>query len=570
MPGVSAVTETSTSLSIHSWSPPPAADQPGSAVKLDTNDDRVISAAWQNNSLWLAGNEACTPAGDAVARSCLRVIEVATNTSIVRQDITFGANGAYYFYPAIRPDGSGNLHVVFTNSSASAFASVSVTGRLATDPLNTLQASAQIRAGGGAQTDSSGRMGDYAGAAVDPSDPSMVWVIGEYIKSTASRNWGTFIAGLRFGMPDLVETAVSDPPATATVGGSFGVTDTVQNIGTGAAGASVTQYAISQSNTQAVNARLLTGSRAVPALAAGGTSTGTVTVTIPSGTAPGTYYLVACADLANAVPESNEANNCRASANTMVVSAAGAPDLVETAVSDPPVSATVGGSFTASDTVQNIGTGSAAASVTRYYLSTDTLRNAGDILLAGTRSVPALAAGASSPGTAAVTIPSGTAPATYFLLACADDTGLVAESNETNNCRASANTVVVSAASGTPDLVETSVSDPPATATVGSSFPVTDTVQNIGTGAAGASVTQYAISQSNTHGVNARLLTGSRAVPALAAGGTSTGTVTVTIPSGTAPGTYYLVACADLANAVPESNEANNCRASAGQVTVGP
>ena len=57
--------------------------------------------------------------------------------------------------------------------------------------------------------------------------------------------------------------------------------------------------------------------------------------------------------------------------------------------------------------------------------------------------MPALGAGASSQGTVTVTIPTSVSPASYFLLACADDTTNVAESNETNNCRASVNTVAV-------------------------------------------------------------------------------------------------------------------------------
>jgi hypothetical protein len=42
-----------------------------------------------------------------------------------------------------------------------------------------------------------------------------------------------------------------------------------------------------------------------------------------------------------------------------------------------------------------------------------------------------------------LTVPAGTAVGTYFLLACADDPPVVLESNETNNCAASAETVVV-------------------------------------------------------------------------------------------------------------------------------
>jgi hypothetical protein len=58
-------------------------------------------------------------------------------------------------------------------------------------------------------------------------------------------------------------------------------------------------------------------------------------------------------------------------------------------------------------------------------------------------------------------------------------------------------------------------------------------------------------------------------VPSLAAGATSSGTVSVMVSSGIATGTYYLLACADD-TLVPETNEGNNCKASTGQVTVGP
>src|SRR5439155_8320241 len=59
-----------------------------------------------------------------------------------------------------------------------------------------------------------------------------------------------------------------------------------------------------------------------PSLTVGANSSGSTTVTIPTSLAAGTYYLGACADHANVIPESNETNNCRASTSTIVVSAA--------------------------------------------------------------------------------------------------------------------------------------------------------------------------------------------------------------------------------------------------------
>src|SRR5207247_2024854 len=124
----------------------------------------------------------------------------------------------------------------------------------------------------------------------------------------------------------------------------------------------------------------------------------------------------------------------------------------------------------------------------------------------------------------------------YFLLACADDTLVVPETNESNNCKASTTKTTVSG----PDLTETSVTNPPATVLDGSSFSVTDTVQNIGSAAAAASTTRYYLS-TTTSKSGARLLTGSRAVPSLASSATSSGTVTVTVGAGEGVGRSLLM-----------------------------
>jgi hypothetical protein len=235
------------------------------------------------------------------------------------------------------------------------------------------------------------------------------------------------------GGPDLVETAVSNPPTTTSTGGTFSVTDTAQNVGGVTAAASNTRYYLSTTTSKG-GARLMTGSRAVTSLTSGATSSGTVTVTVSANTAAGTYFLLACADDTLLVPEMIESNNCKASATQITV---GGADLLETAVSDPPMTVSGGTSFSVTDTGQNAGNGTAAASRTRYFLSTTSSKTLSSILLAGNRSVPSLAPGATSSGSATVTVPSTLPSGTYFLLACQDDTHIVAETNETNNCKAS-------------------------------------------------------------------------------------------------------------------------------------
>ncbi|MBI3804638.1 MAG: hypothetical protein HY282_12845 [Nitrospirae bacterium] len=239
---------------------------------------------------------------------------------------------------------------------------------------------------------------------------------------------------------DLIETAVNNPPAAAVLGVGFTVTDTVFNQGASGSGISTTRYYLSSDTVKSTNDRLLAGSRAVPALASGGSSSGTVTVTAPAGTPAGPYFLLACADDTKGIAESNEGNNCRSSKTIVNVAA---PDLVESAVGAPPATAKQGSVFSVKETVQNVGNAVAGLSTTRYYLSLDTLSNRGDLLLAGGRAVPSLKPGAVSTGAASVTVPTTTPSGSYFLLACADDRGAVPESNEMNNCKASSTQIQI-------------------------------------------------------------------------------------------------------------------------------
>jgi hypothetical protein len=104
-------------------------------------------------------------------------------------------------------------------------------------------------------------------------------------------------------LPNLVETAVSAPAATLTPGAAFSVSDTVENSGQSSAGASVTEYYLS--DTANGNGVLyLLGSRSVPALSAGESSSGSSTATVPSHVWPNTpYYLLACPNATNSVAQ---------------------------------------------------------------------------------------------------------------------------------------------------------------------------------------------------------------------------------------------------------------------------
>jgi subtilase family serine protease len=180
-------------------------------------------------------------------------------------------------------------------------------------------------------------------------------------------------------------------------------------------------------------------------------------------------------------------------------------------------------------------------------------------LLLGSRSVGALAGnGGSQSGSATVTIPADTAPGSYFVLAVADGPSTVPETSETNNV------IAVSVRVGA-DLVVSSLSKP-ASVTSGSVVTLTDTTKNQGSSAALNTSTTYLYFSSNTALDVGDTLLGSRVVPALGAGASSSGPVTAAIPAGLTPGTYYIIVKVDGDNTVAESLETNNTLAIA--VTV--
>lgn len=223
---------------------------------------------------------------------------------------------------------------------------------------------------------------------------------------------------------DLYISALSAPSRAAATSGQISVTETTANKGGGAAGASTTAFFLSSNTTLDGGDYRLTPSRAIAPIAAGASSSATTTVTLPA-VVPGGWYLLANADDSNNVVETFESNNLKYTTIYL------GPDLTVSAFSIPstPVAGTT---ITVTDTVTNIGPETAPASTTRFYLSVNTVLDAGDILLDARREVPALGFNLTSLGSTSVTLPPGVS-GRYYLLAVADGNKVVVEAMETNN-----------------------------------------------------------------------------------------------------------------------------------------
>jgi hypothetical protein len=353
--------------------------------------------------------------------------------------------------------------------------------------------------------------------------------------------------------PDLAVSSLIVPAAGAP-GGTLTVTSTTSNQGGGAAGASVTGFYLSL-NFLLDASDVRVGTRAIAPLMPSFADTGAADIVLPASLSTGTYYLIARADDELALGETSEYNNLRFSSAIKV-----GPDLTVSALSVTPITVGPGSTVTVTDTTRNPGSTTAPPTVTAIYYSTNALLDAGDTLL-GTRNVPSLAPEAVSVGVTAVQIPASAAGGVAYLFAKADQNNVVSESLETNN-----GSFPVTVRVG-PDLTISALSVP-STVVAGATMTANETTSNIGGGAAVASVTRFYLS------VNLAIDTGdvelgTRNVPTLSAGATSSGQTALVIPANTAPGTYWIIAVSDSTGTVVETFETNNNRIAFTRVTIG-
>ena len=214
-------------------------------------------------------------------------------------------------------------------------------------------------------------------------------------------------------------------------------------------------------------------------------------------------------------------------------------------MSSPSVSDSVpagGAQFTLSATVSNGGEGAAAATMLRYYRSTDVTITTTDTEV-GTDAIGELAAAGSSSQSVELTAPA--TPATYYYGACVDP--VTDESDTTNNCSDSVEVTVPEPER--PDLVVTAPAASDVGPTAGAQFTLSATVRNDGEGIAAATTLRYYQSTDTTITTSDTSL-GTVAIAGLAGSGSSSQLVKLTAPAN--PGTYYYGACVD---AVPDESD---------------
>ena len=357
--------------------------------------------------------------------------------------------------------------------------------------------------------------------------------------------------------PDLIVdsfTITLGPTLETSPGALVHLNQRVANVGdAGSAATTVRYYRSTDATIMTSDTQVSTD--AVPELAASSRFAEVHSERLP--TAPGTYYYGACVDAV--AGESNTANNCSRSVKVTVPEPQ--PDLVVAASVDDG-NLNTDESFTLSATVRNAGDEQSAASMLRYYRSTDSTISSSDTQV-GTDAVGALAAAASSAESIEQTAPS--TAGTYYYGACVD--AVADESDTTNNCSASVTIAVEEESSGQPDLRIVGVVAVTSLDGVrpGSLIQLSATVRNYGDANSDATTLRYyrstdaTISVSDTEG-------GTNEVSALAPSGQVSEGIDLTAPD--TVGAYYYGACVDAV--ADESDTTDNCSGSVKVVVEEP
>ena len=193
--------------------------QNGTTAKLDTLGDKLMTPlVYQNlggtESLWASQtvNNNQNGTGPTAIRWYQFDVTGGTipATPVQQQTFNNGGDGLWRWMPSITVDAQGNMAIGYSVSSSTSEPSIRYAGRLAADALNLLpQGEAILIAGGGHQTHSAGRWGDYSEMSIDPSDNLTFWHTNEYFTTTSSASWDTRIGKFKFPAPPSPTSVVS-------------------------------------------------------------------------------------------------------------------------------------------------------------------------------------------------------------------------------------------------------------------------------------------------------------------------------------------------------------------------
>jgi hypothetical protein len=177
----------------------PCIPQEGTKRQLDSLGDRLMfRLAYRNLSTHesLVVNHSVRT---SLAPAGVRWYEIRdpNETPTVFQQGTFTDGNTSVWMASIGMDQVGDIGLGFSQSSSRIHPAISFTGRVPSDPLNTMGSPTLIFAGNGSQIRVN-RWGDYSGLAIDPVDDCTFWYVNQYYPTNSRVNFHTRVASFKF------------------------------------------------------------------------------------------------------------------------------------------------------------------------------------------------------------------------------------------------------------------------------------------------------------------------------------------------------------------------------------
>jgi hypothetical protein len=178
--------------------------QPGTTQKLDVQGDKLMARLVYRRigdlELLVAAHSVKSLAGGGGVRWYEFRLDGRRDVRL-RQQGTYAPDGSFRWMPSPALDARGNLGIGYSFGSTTRYPSQRFAGRLAGDPPGVLSMKEAVLADGEASQSSTYRWQDYSQTAIDPTDDTTVWYVGDYLKAGATR-YSTRIGAFRLAGPD--------------------------------------------------------------------------------------------------------------------------------------------------------------------------------------------------------------------------------------------------------------------------------------------------------------------------------------------------------------------------------
>ena len=203
--------------------------QVGTSQLLDGIGDRLMYRVGYRH--FADGHESLVASHSIGSPSGIRWYEIQSpgTTPEVFQQATFAPDASWRWMPSIAMDQMGDIAVGYSVSSSSIAPAIRYTGRLQSDPLDTMQSENSIIEGPSVQQGSN-RWGDYSAMSIDPMDDCTFFYTNQYQGTFGFNNWNTRIASFKY------PSCTSTPAVTLGPNGLFfgsyavGVTSPTQTV----------------------------------------------------------------------------------------------------------------------------------------------------------------------------------------------------------------------------------------------------------------------------------------------------------------------------------------------------